>query len=82
MDGWRHWLSRLRSNRFAWVLVTGYFLFMDAGLIAASDGTWPMSSFAGWLALAVLLLHAAIELWSHVLPDETQTHDLPAEEPR
>lgn len=73
LDGWRHWLSRLRSNRVAWVFVTGYFLFMEAWLIAASDGTWPIPAVAGWLALGVLLLYTAIELWSHVLPDDTET---------
>jgi len=68
LRGWRHWLSRLRSNRVAWVVVTSYFLFMEAWLIAASDGAWPMPNYAGWLALIVLLLYAAIELWSRVLP--------------
>lgn len=68
LHGWRHWLSRLRSNRFAWVAVTSYFLFTEAWLIAASDGAWPMPNYVGWLALVVLLLYAAIEVWSHVLP--------------
>lgn len=68
LRGWRHWLSRLRSNRVAWVVVTSYFLFMEAWLIAASDGAWQMPNYAGWLALIVLLLYAAIEVWSHVLP--------------
>lgn len=31
LDGWRHWLSRLRSNRVAWVFVTGYFLSWRRG---------------------------------------------------
>jgi len=68
LRGWRHWLSRLRSNRVAWVVVTSYFLFMEAWFIAASDGAWSMPKDAGWLALVILLLYAAIEVWSHVLP--------------
>jgi len=68
LRGWQHWLPRLRSNRVAWLLATSYFLLMEAWLIAAADGAWPMPNYVGWLALLVLLLYAAIELWSHVLP--------------
>jgi len=41
---------------------------MEAWFIAASDGAWSMPNDAGWLALVILLLYAAIEVWSHVLP--------------
>lgn len=68
LRGWRHSFSRLRSNRVGWVAATTYFLFMEAWLIAASDGAWPMPNYVGWLALIVLLFYAAIEVWSHVLP--------------
>ena len=52
------------------MIVTGYFLLMEIWLIAASDGVLPMPNYLAYLALAVLLFYAAIELWSHVLPDE------------
>lgn len=75
LAGWPHWLSRLRSNRAAWVAVTAYFLFMEAWLIAASDGAWPMPIHAGYAALVVLLFYAAIELWAHVLPGDEASSD-------
>lgn len=41
-----------------------------------------MPAVADWLALGVLLLYAVIELWSHVLPDDTETDSAAPEEPR
>ena len=41
-----------------------------------------MPAVAGWLALGVLLLYTAIELWSRVLPDDTETDSAASEEPR
>lgn len=75
LSGWAHLLSRLRSNRTAWLLVTGYFLFMEAWLVAASDGAWPMPAYAGYIALVILLVYAGIELWAHVLPGDGASDD-------
>lgn len=41
-----------------------------------------MPAVADWLALGVLLLYTVIELWSHVLPDDTETDSAAPEEPR
>jgi sterol desaturase/sphingolipid hydroxylase (fatty acid hydroxylase superfamily) len=70
LEGWKRWLSRLRSSRASWVVVTTYFLLMEAWLIAAADGALSMPKYLAYIALVVLLFYAALELWAQVLPGE------------